>query len=202
MYITEIDNLFDNLLNKFYNYTIEKKLFEFIKKDINFVKYQNDILNYIKDFIKSINHNDIIKIIKNSKYINSIINIIKRYCAYYIYLGLSYHYEGGRDLFITNIIEISRYQKDSVYIIPEFFNSDTNSNIISLYNDIKNLLSLIYIKDIDKIKIILLNNVIKYNSTINLFNELGEDYISNYFLIKDNFHNIIKTLIFKKFYLK
>ena len=47
---------------------------------------------------------------------------------------------------------------------------------------------------IDKIKIILSNNPIKYDTTIKLFYELGEDYIIDYFLIPDNFHNIIKTI--------
>ena len=54
----------------------------------------------------------------------------------------------------------------------------------------------------DKIKIILSNNPLKFDSTINLFNELGEDYIIDNFLIKDNFHNIIKTLIFTQIYIK
>ena len=42
---------------------------------------------------------------------------------------------------------------------------------------------------------------IKYDSTINLFIDLGEDYITDHFLIKDNFHTILKTLIFKQIYI-
>ena len=38
--------------------------------------------------------------------------------------------------------------------------------------------------------------------TERLFNDLGEDYIIEYFLIKENFHNIIKALIFKQIYIK
>lgn len=129
-------------------------------------------------------------------------NIIKRYCAFYIYLGIAYYYQGGRDLYITNIIESSRYQKDSTFQITNFFNSENNSKIITFYVDIKNFLSLLDFKTIDKIKIVLQNNPLKFESTIKLFNDLGEDYIIEFFLIKDNFHNIIKALIFKQIYIK
>ena len=44
---------------------------------------------------------------------------------------------------------------------------------------------------IERIKIILGNEPIKYEQTINLFNELGEDFITEYFIVKDNFHYII-----------
>ena len=44
------------------------------------------------------------------------------------------------------------------------------------------------------------NNPVIYNTTIKLFNQLGEDYIVNNFIVPNNFHNIIKTLIFKIIY--
>ena len=100
------------------------------------------------------------------------------------------------------MIEAARYQKDATFQITNFFNSENNSKIITFYNDIKNFLSLLQYKTIDKIKIMLGNNPLRYESTIKLFNELGEDYIIDYFLIPDNFHNIIKTIIFQQIYLK
>jgi len=202
MYINKIDEMFNNILDNYNQYLINNKIFDKIKKDTNFVIYQLDILKYIDTFIKSISYNYILDIIKKENNYNIIINIIKRYCAYYIFLGLAYYYNGSRDLYITNIIEISRYQKDAIIQIPDFFNSYNNSKLIIYYNDIKNLLSLLQFKTIDKIKIILFNNIIKYDSTIKLFNDLGEDYIIDYFLIPDNFHNIIKTIIFKQLYIK
>jgi hypothetical protein len=202
MYINQIDELFDSILNKLNNYLENHKAFDKLSLDTNFVKYQNDILNYIKNFIETIPKKDITNIIKKDEYYEIILNIIKRYCAFYIYLGIGYYYEGGRDLFITNIIETSRYQKDSKIQIQNFFNSENNFKIISFYNDIKNFISLIQLKTIDKIKIILSNNPQRYETTISLFNELGEDYILEYFLIKDNFHNMLKAIIFKQIYLK
>lgn len=202
MYINQVDDLFDNILNKFSVFLLEKKAFKHLSSDTNFVKFQGDILNYIKKFIESLSKKDIINIIKNESYYDSVINIIKRYCAFYIYLGIAYHYKGNRDLFITNIIEASKNQKDATFQITNFFNSDNNSKIIIFYNDIKNFITLFELKTIDKIKTILTSNPNKYESTINLFNDLGEDYIIDFFLIQDNFHNIIKALIFRQIYLK
>ena len=204
MYINQIDDLFDNILNKLFVYLTKKNIFQKYNSDTNFVKFQNDIMNILKDFIY--NHTskkEILELIKNESYYNFILETIKRYCAFYIYLGIGYYYDGGRDLFITNIIESSKYQKDSTYQISNFYNSENNSKIITAYNDIKNILYVFDAgKTIDKIKIILLNNPIKFDSTIKLFNELGEDYIIDNFLIKENFHNILKTLIFKQIYIK
>jgi hypothetical protein len=202
MYINQIDELFDSILNKLNDYLQKEETFKKLKLDTNFVKYQNDILNYIKKFIDLIPKKDIINIIKNESYYEIVINIIKRYCAFYIYLGIGYYYEGSRDLYITNIIETSRYQKDAIFQIPNFFNSENNAKIITFYNDIKNFISLIELKTIDKIKIILSNNPQRYETTISLFNDLGEDFIVEYFLIKDNFHNILKAIIFKQIYIK
>jgi len=202
MYVNHVDEMIDGLLNKFNEYLTKEKAFKLLSEDTNFVKFQNNILSYIKNFLDTIAKKDIISVIKNESYYESIMNIIKRYCAFYIYLGIGYYYEGGRDLYITNIIESSKYIKEATIQITNFFNSENNSKIITFYNDIKNFLGLLQYKTIDKIKIILGNNPLRYESTINLFNDLGEDYIVEYFLIKENFHNIMKALIFKQIYMK
>ncbi len=195
MYINQIDELFDNIIDKLNEYLIKEDVFKKLLKDVNFVKYNNDILLFIKNYINIIPKDSLNNITKNKENQEIIINIIKRYCAFYLYLGLAYYYNGTRDLFITNIIEISKYQKDATFQIPNFYNSENNSKIIIFYNDIKNILKLVESKSIDTIKIILNNNKLKYASTIELFEQLGNDYIIDNFLIADNFHNIIKTFI-------
>lgn len=202
MYINQIDELFNNILNNFFEFIKKHNIFKKILLDVNFILYQNEILSIIKDFIQTISKKEILDIIKKENNLEFIYNTIKRYCAYYIYLGIAYYYEGGRDLYVTNIIEISRNQKDNIYQISNFFNSYNNSKIILFYNDIKNILGLLQLKTIDKIKIILSNNPLKYESTIKLFDDFGEDFILEHFLIKDNFHNILQSLIFKQIYLK
>ena len=201
MLINQIDELFDTILNRFYDFLYKKNIFKKYNKDANFVVFQNEILLIIKDYIKTIPQTDILSTIKET-YLDYIYNVIKRYCAFYMYLGIGYYYDEGRDLFITNIIETSKNQKDTTYQIPNFFNSDNNSKIIAFFSDIQNIKSLLEFKTIDKIKIIMSNNPIKFNNIINVFSELGEDYIINNFLIKDHFHNILKTIIFRFVYLK
>ena len=53
MYVTQFDELIDNVLNKFNDFLIKNKLFDKIIEDINFVKYQKDIFECIKKFIEN-----------------------------------------------------------------------------------------------------------------------------------------------------
>ena len=202
MYITQIDDFINDILNKFNKYLLDENFFNKINSDGNYVKFQNIILTSIKKFIDNIDTKEILNIIKKESLLYYIINIIKRYCAFYIYLGIAYYYKDGRDLYIINLLECSKNQKDSIIQINDFFNSINNSKIIKSYIDIKNFISLFEFKTMDKIKTILFNNPIKYDTTIKLFYELGEDYIIDYFLIPDNFHNIVTTFIFQQIYKK
>lgn len=197
MYINQIDELFNNILDKFYNYLLKEKKLNEIYKETNFVRYQIDIVNIINAFINTISKIEIKQIIKNEKNIDYIFNIIKRYCAFYIYLIIGYYYTGSRDLFITNILECSKNQN-----ITSFFSSDNNSKIINYYTDIKNIIGLAEYKTIDQVKILLLNNPVKYNNLIKIVNELGEDYVINNFLTKDNVNSVLKTFILKFIYFK
>lgn len=201
MYINQIDDLFDVTLNKLNIFLNQKKSFQKLSEDNNFVKFQNNIIDLIKQFVKTLPEKEIMLILKDKNNYKLVIEIIKRYCAYYIYLGIAYYYDGGRDLFITNMIESSKIQKDLTYQIQNFYNSENNSKIVKLYYNIKNIISLVEFKTMDRIKIVLSNNPIKFESTILLFNNLGEDYVSEYFLVKNNRHNIIKTIIFRQIYL-
>jgi hypothetical protein len=194
MYINQIDDYINNILNRFYNKIIATNFLQTLN-DINFVKHQNQILKFIYDFTESITHKEIINIVKNEIFVPVIINIIKRYCAYFIYLSIAYHYKGDHSLFIVNLIESSKYQKDATIQIDNFFNSDTNSKIIQFFYDIKNLLSLFEFKSFDKIRILLKNNPLKYQSTYKIITDLGEDYIINILMTDNNLLAMIKTLI-------
>ena len=68
-----------------------------------------------------------------------------------------------------------------------------------MYLLIKNILELQKFVTMERVKIILNNNPVKYEKTVDFFNILGEEFITEYFLIEENFHNIIKTLILEKF---
>ena len=203
MYINKLDDLFDNTINNFYNFLNEKKAFIEFKKDINFITIQNYIISLIKEFMETrVIEKSILEIITNKNNLNTVIDIIKRYIAFYIYLSIAYMYTEGRDLYTTNIIETSKNQKYNTYHIENFFNSENNAKLVSFFNDIKNLITVIKIgKTMEQIKIILGNNPVKFESTIKIVNNLGEDYMIEYILINENMHNIIKTIIFRFIYL-
>jgi len=203
MNINNLDKFIKNILDEMNKFNISETFFEKIE-DINYVKYQNLILLHIKKFIdKKINKNEILDIIKNDNYYDYIIDLIKRYIAFYIYLGIGFNYKENRDLYIINLIESSKYQKDASYQLENFYNSENNSKIIKFYDIIKKILGLQEFKLFDKIKLILANNILKYENVIYFFNEINdEDYIINNLLSQNNFHNLIFTLIYKEIYLK
>jgi hypothetical protein len=201
MFINQIDELINTIIDNFHEYIIKNNFFKKLSSTVNFIRYQNDIINNIKIFIDSINKKNILNIIKQN-YFDLFIDYIKKYCAMYLYLGIAYYFKGTKEMFVTNIIECSRLQNNINYNMDNFYNSDNNAKIINYYIDIKNILSLVELKTLDKIKIILFNNILKYDSTIKLFNEIGEDIFINEFMIEDNFFNIIKTIIIKLIYFK
>ena len=66
MFINNIDKLIDTILNNFNNYINELKIFKTIILTTNFVKYQKDIIIIIKNFINSIDKNNILTVIKKT----------------------------------------------------------------------------------------------------------------------------------------
>ena len=155
MYINQIDNLFDGIINNFYIFLNKKKSFDRFSDDQNFVKYMNEIIDTIKLFIDDLNLKEIEELIYSKSHTKYIIEIIKRYCAFYVYLGIAFYYKGDRDLFITNIIETSKNIKDSTFNITNFYNSENNAKIITMFSIIKDVIKLKDHKTVERIKIII-----------------------------------------------
>ncbi len=201
MYVNMIDSLFDGVINKLHTFLESKKAFKRFAEDQNFVKYMNDIVEMIRLFINEINMKEIETLIASKSHVKYIVEVIKRYCAFYIYLGIAFYYKGDRDLYITNIIETSKNVKDGTFSISNFYNSENNAKIITMYTIVKDIIKLKEYKTIERVKIILNNEPIRFGNTINLLNSIGEDYFNTYFMADDHFHNILKTLIFRQIYL-
>ena len=133
MYINKIDELIDQTLDNFYLHFKKSALFTNLKKEYNFVKYQNQINELIKNYLDKIDKSKIESIIPNKTNVVHIIEILKRYIAYYIYMTIAYFYENKKELYVTNIVECSKNQKNSKKQINNFFNSENNAIVINFY---------------------------------------------------------------------
>ena len=81
MYINKIDELIDQTLDNFYLTFKKSSLFKNIQKEYNFVKFQNDINEHIKNFMDKIDKNKIESIVPNKSNVSHILEILKRYIA-------------------------------------------------------------------------------------------------------------------------
>ena len=209
MYISEIDDILDQTLDKLlYAWILEKQIkeldFEKLTSEINFIKFQkeiNKILEYAQELIST---KDISKIVSNNKNITLITNTITRYIGYYFFLLLGVNYSGKLESFNNNLIEFSRIQGNYKLKIDNFFNTESNSNIIKNTNLIKELTT--YILDIINGK----NKENNISQDLKGFIETyGKDNVAKLVdLYKAEYdknklvldHNIIKMIIFINLY--
>ncbi len=207
MYINKIDKFIDNIIDDFYNYLYQKKTgFVKILNEVNFVKYQSEINKILEDYTKSINEKEISDIIQNTDNVVTITEIIKRYISYYLFLTIGSSYKGKRETYVNNIIEFSKNQPAYSFKADNFFNSESNSNVINFATIVKNTITLL---DADKSKLELLVKNPDYKDTIKFLNEFGQDFVNQNFRLenvggnpKEQAHNIIKTLILNELYFK
>jgi len=78
MFITNIDNYLDKIIDKFYEHNLKKEIFKNFSKDENFVKYQNGIISNVKSFIDNLNKKELNDIISNKDNVEYILIIIRR----------------------------------------------------------------------------------------------------------------------------
>lgn len=197
MYITKIDEVLDKIIDDFYGQVILKNIKMF--DQINFVKNQLEINKLFQDFVKTI---DIKEIDDESK----IMEAIKKYIGYYLFMTYAYHYKGESNIFINNIIEFSKNQTGFGYKVEDFFNSESNAQIIKYYTVIKNILIIL---DADNNKLKIIQKRSDFLDARNFLNELGPEFVDANFRLQnlsnnhnDQAHNIIKTIILIELYMK
>nr|URM62292.1 hypothetical protein [Mimivirus sp.] len=123
MYVNQIDKIIDDILNQLYLQGLSNdETFNIITKSnkINFVEYRDEINNFINEFMKNIDISEIQKMINNKENLNRIIDIIKRYIAYYYFLAIAYYYTGTIKDFRNNLIQYSKLQENSTFAIKNF----------------------------------------------------------------------------------
>ena len=107
MYVNQIDNIIDQILNNLYFEILQNKTLKIITEDnkINYVEYNEQINNFINDFIKNIDTTDIHKLINNKENLQKIMDIIKRYIAYYCFFYIAFYYKGTLKDYRNNLIQ-------------------------------------------------------------------------------------------------
>ncbi len=140
MYIAEIDDILNETINNFMGtWILENKapeLLEFKKlvKEINFVKYQKQINSIIELAQSLIPMKKINNLVTKNQNIILIKNLVSKFIGYYLFIILGINYNGKIEQFNNNLIEFSRNQPNYSLKIDNFFNTETNSNIIKTVN--------------------------------------------------------------------
>jgi hypothetical protein len=205
MYINKIDELIEKIINDLYFVSLENKQFAKILKEPDYIKYQKEINEIMVNFIKKIDFNEIKELVKSNDAVNQVMETIKKYTAFYIFLMIGFFYNEKEDKYINNIVEFSKNQTSYNFKIENFFNSESNALLLKYNTMIQNILTLLNADQhkIDKIKV-----RPDFKETI-LFlnNDLGADFIEQKFKLKNlknnvniQAHNIIKTIIIKLIY--
>ncbi|XWV25201.1 hypothetical protein QJ856_gp0571 [Tupanvirus deep ocean] len=209
MYVNQIDNIIDQILDQLYLEGLAKDdAFNSIVqgKKINYVEYRDKINNFIQNFMQTIDISAIQKLINNKENLIRILDIIKRYVAYYYFLSIAYHYTGTIKDFRNNLIQYSKLQENSTFTIKNFFDTENNYQIITFFKIIKDVSNIITMTELQKKTL----NPLDVKDAVNFLNGLGKDYIDNYLLmivrkgeeevVEINVHNLIKTIVFGEIY--
>lgn len=200
MYVNKIDDLIDIIIETFYSDIINgANRLDKIKNENNFIKMQKEINDIIITFVDNIQEDLLNNIVKSDDGKKILIETIKKYITIYVFLTIGFFYKGKPEIFSNNIIEFSKNQSQYNLKIENFFNSDSNSQIIQMFYTCRNILTLL---SKPEFKIDYIRSEPYANETISLLNKIDNDFVSKAFKLKnlDNnelnqAHNIIKTLI-------
>ena len=200
MHINKVDDLIDRIIDDFYAIVVLKnKKIDKLKDELNFIKSQKDINMFIGDYIKTIPTSEITSIVKKGDSYISIFDTLQRYIVLYVFLTIGMFYKGKADVFINNLIEFSRNQSEYPLKIDNFFNSDSNSQVIKLFYMCRNIITLLG-KDV--IKLDYIKKEPYALETMEFISNISDEFIDSAFRLKalnnnlsSQSHNIIKTII-------
>lgn len=132
MYINNIDTILAQILNYSYESILKSKTFANILKVSNFSSKYESIIKLLDEQIKSTDFSEVKKILVDNKTSKIVIDILKSYIAYYIFVGIGYFYEDDINTYKNNVIEMSNMINKNMIDIPSFFTSQSNANIFLL----------------------------------------------------------------------
>jgi hypothetical protein len=214
MYVTEIDNLLDKALDKFMQiWLIDKKnkldliTLQQITKEINFTRYQKEINLLFTVGMNITPESEITAFVTKNSNILLVKNILSRYIAYYIFLQIGISYAGKTKQFNNNLVEFNRSQPSHTNIIDDFFNTESNANILNMLSVFDEFKQYISTHQSAKKKETKKDNKLSpdFKKIIDGYTPEMLDKIIDMLDTKDkemDTHNIIKLLLYKMLYEK
>ncbi|CAH6420434.1 Hypothetical protein MVR_LOCUS129 [uncultured virus] len=207
MYVNQIDNIIDQILDQLYLEGLSQDpAFQAIIQEhkIDFVEYREQINQFIQSFMAKIDTVPIQKLINNKENLNRIMDIIKRYVAYYYFLSLAFYYSGTQKDFRNNMIQYSKLQENSTFTIKNFFDTANNYQIVIFFKMIHDVVRILNMTPLQQKTL----NISDVKDSINFLNSLGADYIDSYIrtandtndAVTIDVHNLIKTVVFREIY--
>jgi len=205
MYINKIDELIEKIIDSLYFLCLENKKFINILKESDYIKYQKEINDIMTEFYKTIDFTELKNSVKNKESLNKILETIKKYIIFYIFLVIGFFYNDKDSKYINNLVEFGKNQINYNYKIENFFSSESNALVLKFKTLIHHILILL---NADQNKIKQLKNTPEYKETIEFLNSLGSEFINEKFKVQKKLknyvyiqaHNIIKTIIIMLIY--
>jgi hypothetical protein len=188
MYITKVEDILNKYIDNFYDILNKNNITNNILNDVSFVKYQNEINSILMSYIDTI-YKNIDNLTKNDKHKYLLFEMTKKYIAYYFFILIAFFYLNKQKIYVNNIVEFTINQGNYKLKINDFFNSQSNSNLIKYFEIIKNIIT--YSKS-QKNKIDLKLNDLEAQ----ILKELEkENILSITEKYNSKLHNIIKIII-------
>jgi hypothetical protein len=200
MSIAQFDDELDRILNDFYEHVISTSIFKSILNTQNLIDKEKDIYTILLTYFKSTDFKFIKKFVTDEQSIKLLMDNIKKYVAYYMFIFLGYMYDGKNDIFKNNVVEISNSHNKQKLDIDDFFISESNANIFNLV-ELSNMIYLIIETKVQKTK----NNKQIYDDAQKIIDELGDKFIKNISKTSkqkniSQAHNIVKNVLLQKMY--
>lgn len=175
MYINKYDILLD-------------KEFDILLKKIKVTDY-NSLIKNLNNLDKLIDLKKFIEISKKNG--EKIKQITKNIISKYLVCLISFFSKDKLDIIKTNLIK------------SEYFNSEDLGKIFKLYDEVNLIKSIANEENLENLENEYKNDI-KTKNTIDFLNKLGFEYVTNNIKgnKQENIHNIIKTVIFKRYYQK
>ena len=176
MFITQIDETYDKILNMLYDIIINKNLLKIFKSNVSFINGFKNMNEHIID-LREVIKNDIDNILNFKNNVEYILDKIIEYLYIYIFLLYGY-YENNNDIFINTIYKLIKNN-------TKLFDSEYVLQLQICHNNLLKVLKYI-------------NDKVEDEYVINLLKNINQKLFEN----KNINHNIIKIIIFKDIYIK